>query len=509
MKNPFLAALALFALPAAAGSLPNLVYILADDLGYGEVQALNPERNRVPTPHMDRLAREGMILTDVHSGSAVCTPTRYGVLTGRYAWRTRLQSGVLWGLSGPLIPPDRLTVGELLRRHGYETAAFGKWHLGMEWAGGTSDAVEIDAVKVDYARPIRHGPVARGFDSFFGISASLDMAPYLYLADDRAQGAPTVRQDEWFRAGPAAPGFHAVDVLPDLNRAVVDYIGRRKAADKPFFLYYALPSPHTPIVVAPEWKGRSGLGDYADFVMQTDGAVGEVMEALGRAGLAENTLVIVTSDNGCSARPADAASLERAGHFPSGPYRGYKADLWEGAHRVPFLARWPARVRAGSVSDRTACLTDLLATCAELVDTRLPDDAGEDSVSLLPTLLGRDQPARAAVVHHSISGHFAIREGDWKLLLARGSGGWTSPTEAEAIAADLPAVQLYDLRADPGERDNLAARHPEVVARLAALLGRFVGEGRSTAGAPQSNDAPVELWKTAAVPIRAPAPAGR
>lgn len=489
----------------AAEALPNIVYILADDFGYGEVQALNPERNRVPTPHLDRLAREGIAFMDAHSGSAVCTPTRYGILTGRYAWRTRLQSGVLWGLSGPLIPPERLTVGGLLQRHGYATAAFGKWHLGMEWSGETSDAIEVDGVKVDYSQPIRQGPVARGFDTFFGISASLDMAPYVYVRDDRSQGAPTVRQTDWFRAGPAAPDFRAVDVLPDLNRAVVDYIENQAARARPFFVYYALPSPHTPIVVAPEWRGRSGLGDYADFVMQTDDAVGQVMAALERAGIAENTLIVFTSDNGCSAQPAGAEALQRAGHYPSGPLRGFKADLWEGGHRVPFIARWPARAKAGVTSDRTLTLNDLLATCADLVGFRLPDNAGEDSVSFLPTLLGQPQPDRSAVVHHSISGHFAIRDGRWKLLLAHGSGGWTSPTETQAIAAGLPAVQLYDLHEDLGERNNLAARHPEVVARLAALLGRHVAEGRSTPGSPQPNDVAVELWKTPVVPIQAPA----
>jgi len=494
-----------------AADVPNIVYILADDLGYGDVQILNPLRGKIPTPHLDRLAREGMIMTDVHTGSAVCTPTRYGVLTGRYAWRTHLQSGVLWGLSAPLIAPDRLTVGEHLRRHGYETAGFGKWHLGMDWAGGPTDAVDVDHVNVDYARPIRNGPVARGFDTFFGISASLDMAPYIYLDNDRLIGAATVRQTAWFRAGPAAPDFRAVDVLAELTRRTAAYIEARAPARnpraKPFFLYLALPSPHTPIVPTPEWVGKTGLGDYADFTLQTDSAVGEVMAALQRAGIDDNTLVIFTADNGCSAVPARAAELEtNHGHFASAQFRGFKADLWEGGHRVPFLVRWPARVRAGSVSDHTACLTDLLATAADVIGAPVPPDAGEDSASFLPTLLGRPQPSRPPVVHHSISGHFAIREGNLKLLFARGSGGWTSPTEAEAEKLNLPAVQLYDLSADPGERRNLASARPEDVARLSLLLALSVSNGRTTAGPPQANDVPVEIWKTRTVGVPIPQP---
>ncbi|HRE82686.1 MAG TPA: arylsulfatase [Opitutaceae bacterium] len=496
---------------AFASNPPNIVYILADDLGYGDVQVLNPERGKIPTPHLDRLAREGMIMTDVHSGSAVCTPTRYGVLTGRYAWRTRLQNGVLWGLSAPLIAPDRLTVGELLRDHGYDTAGFGKWHLGMDWAGGPTDAVDVDQVKVDYTRPIRNGPIARGFQSFFGISASLDMAPYVYIDNDRSVGAATVRQTSWFRAGPAAPDFQAVDVLPELTRRTVNYIEARAPAGnpkaKPFFIYVALPSPHTPIVPSRDWAGKTGLGDYADFTLQTDWVVGEVMAALRRAQIDENTLVIFTADNGCSAVPAKAAELEKNhGHFSSAQFRGFKADLWEGGHRVPFLVRWPARVRAGSVSDHIACLTDLLATAAEIVEAPVPGDAGEDSTSFLPTLLGRPQSPRPPVVHHSISGHFAIREGNLKLLLARGSGGWSSPTEAEAEKLQLPAVQLYDLATDPGERTNLAATRPEEVARLSLLLARIVSNGRSTPGPTQVNDVTVEIWKarTAGVPIPKP-----
>ncbi|SUS06586.1 Arylsulfatase [uncultured Defluviicoccus sp.] len=501
------------AAPAAdssARAAPNIVYILADDLGYGDVQCFNPQRGKIPTPHMDRLAREGMMLTDAHSGSAVCTPTRYGVLTGRYAWRTRLQEGVLWGLSAPLITPDRFTVGKLLQQQGYETAGFGKWHLGMDFPGGPTDAPEVDDVKIEYSKPIGNGPVTRGFDTFFGISASLDMAPYVYVENDRAHTPATMIQHEWFRSGISAADFHAINVLSELTQRVTDYIGQRPGAGrggaKPFFIYCALTSPHTPIVPEPAWKGRSGLGEYGDFVMQTDAAVGAILAALDRAGLAQNTLVIVTSDNGCSANPAKAAELEKLGHYPSAQFHGYKSDIWEGGHRVPFIARWPGHIRAESTSDRTTCLTDLLATAAELTGAKVPANAGEDSVSLLPTLLGRSQAPRPAVIHHSISGHFAIREGRWKLILAAGSAGWSSPTEVEAAKRKLPEIQLYDMDADPGEQHNIAAGNPAVVARLDALLTKYVAEGRSTPGAITVNDVPITIRKTlqSGVPIAAP-----
>ena len=480
-------------------SRPNIVYILADDLGYGDVQSLNPARGKIPTPQIDSLAREGMMMTDVHSASSVCTPSRYGILTGRYAWRTRLQDGVLWGLSKPLIAADRLTVGELLRRNGYVTAGFGKWHLGLDWSGGTSDEVNIDTLKVDYADRIQNGPTTRGFDTFYGIPASLDMAPYVYINNDRLEAVPTIRQTGWSRNGLAAYGFNAVDVLPNLTRKVSDYINQhaynKQTHAKPFFIYLALTSPHSPLLPTAEWQGKSHHGEYADFVMQTDWAVGEVLAALERARIADNTIVIFTSDNGCSAQASKADELEKIGHFPSAGFRGYKFDLWEGGHRVPFLVRWPGHVASASVSNRTACLTDLLATCAELVGNSLPDNAGEDSVSMLSAMLGRDQATRQPIIHHSMFGYFSIRDGRWKLLLARGSGGTTMPNEKQAEKLNYPAVQLYDLLNDPKEEKNLAAKQPDEVARLTLQLSHIVANGRTTKGKPQPNDVSVKIWK--------------
>ncbi len=493
---------------------PNIVYILADDLGSGDVRCLNPS-GKIATPNLDRLAAAGMAFTDAHSGSAVCTPTRYGILTGRYAWRTRLQAGVLGGCSPRLIEPGRLTVAELLRRAGYRTTAIGKWHLGMDWAlkpdkPRFTDAIEegADGWNVDFTRPIAGGPNAIGFDEYFGISASLDMVPYTFIADDRVTAIPTVdkqfpmmrgRDGGSTRRGPAAADFEARDVLPALTRRAVATIRRHADAartGRPLFLYLALSAPHTPIDPEGPWQGKSGLNPYADFVMQVDAAVGEVLDALDERGLTDQTLVIFTSDNGCSPEAKFPELLAR-GHDPSLGFRGHKADIFEGGHRVPFLVRWPGVVAPGRRSDQLICLTDLMATCAEILGERLPDAAGEDSVSILPALEGRDRrPLREAVVHHSINGSFAIRQGDWKLALCPDSGGWSAPRPGTKAAVDLPPIQLYNLASDPAERHNVQDQHPDVVARLTRLLERYVDEGRSTPGPPRKNDGPVVLRKS-------------
>lgn len=455
--------LLLITLPGRAAERPNILLILADDLGVGDVAALYPGRGKIPTPHLDRLAAQGLNFTDAHSGAAVCTPTRYGLLTGRAAWRTRLQRGVLDGANDPpLIAADRLTLPAFLRTHGYATAMVGKWHLGyseLPPAGAKDSAkgAEMGRGGPPVGTVIPDGPVTRGFDTFWGCSNARTMSSL-------------VEQDRVTEI--LAP----VDVLPRLARRAVSDI-ERLAADpaKPFFLYVALTSPHTPILPAPEWKGKSGLGDYGDFVMQTDAVVGDLLAALDRSGRAANTLVVFSADNGCSPQ-AGVAKLEKAGHFPSGPFRGYKSDLWEGGHRVPLLARWPGRIAPGTRSERVVCLTDLFATAAALLEHPVPAGAAEDSESFLPALLGRPgAPPRGPLVHHSIEGRFALRDGRWKLALCAGSGGWSKGKE------DNP--QLYDLAADPGETRNLAQAHPDEVRRLRASLEAIVHRA--------PNDAPV------------------
>ena len=485
-RSIFMLAVGLLALPAglhAAEPLrakPNILYILADDLGYGDVQALNQQRGKIKTPHLDKLAAQGMTFTDAHSGSSVCTPTRYGLLTGRYAWRSRLQRGVLdGGNDEPLIAADRLTVPGFLKQHGYATACIGKWHLGfIATAPADADAKKGGVKNGGGAAPvgsvITGGPTTRGFDYYFGCSNARTMASL--IENDRV-----------------IERIEPVAMLPRLAQRATAYLGECAAAakaGKPFFLYLPLTSPHTPIVPTPEWQGKSGLGDYADFVMQTDAVVGEVLSALDRLGLADNTLVIFTADNGCSPA-AGTDKLEKLGHFASAQFRGYKADIWDGGHRVPFLVRWPGKVKAGSQSAQLICHTDLMATCAEFLGTKLPLTAAEDSVSILPALLGRDAtPLREAVVHHSINGMFSIRQGTWKLALCAGSGGWSKGGGPES-------PQLYDMAADSGETKNLALQQPEVVARLTKLLESYVAKGRSTPGASQTNDAKIELHKPA------------
>jgi arylsulfatase A len=470
---------------AAETSKPNIVYILADDLGYGDVQCLNPERGKIKTPHLDKMAAGGMIFTEAHSSSSVCTPTRYGILTGRYNWRTKLQSGVLGGYSPPLIDKGRLTVPGFLKQQGYHTACIGKWHLGMDI--GQNDPTAL----------IAEGPTTRGFDSFFGISASLDMPPYAYIENDHFTEAPTAVK-KWMRSGAAAPGFEAIDVLPMLTRKAIEFIGQRAKAEKPFFLYLPLPSPHTPILPTEEWQGKSGLNSYADFVMQTDSTVGQVMAALEKSGITNNTLVIFTSDNGCSPQ-ADFDELESKGHFPSELRRGHKADLLDGGHRVPFIVQWPDKVKAGSKTDQLTCLTDLMATSAEIVGSKLPDNVGEDSVSILPALLGSAAgPLREAVVHHSIRGNFAIRKGKWKLLFCKDSGGWTKGFHVETPA------QLYDMTKDISERTNEYTDQAETVAQLTALLETYIADGRSTPGSSLKNDVPIDILK-----VKAPNPKNR
>ena len=484
---------------AAPTSEPNIVYILADDLGYGDVSCLNLE-SKIRTPQMDRVAAEGLIFTDAHSSSSVCSPTRYGVMTGRYNWRSQLKRGVLGGFSQALIPADRATVPAYLHQHGYHTACIGKWHLGMNWPlrDGRFASGYPDAPKVDYTQPIQRGPNSIGFDYFHGISASLDMPPFAFIENDRVTEIPTTEK-KWIRSGPAAEHFEAIDVLPTITRKAVAYINERAQDAKngnPFFLYFPLNSPHTPILPTDGWKGKSGLNPYADFVLQTDATVGSVLDALDRNGLAENTLVIVASDNGCSPR-ADFPALADKGHRPSHHFRGHKADIYEGGHRIPFLVRWPGRVKPGTTSAQTICLTDLFATCAHILNKELPAGAAEDSVSILPALEGRDKsPLREATVHHSINGSFAIRQGQWKLSLCPGSGGWSDPRPAKAAASKEPANQLYQLTEDIGERRNRQAEQPEIVKRMTALLQSYVDRGRSTPGPTQANDGAIALRPT-------------
>ncbi len=483
---------------------PNIVYILADDLGFGDVSCYNAE-SKIKTPHVDRLAAEGMRFTDAHTPSAVCTPTRYGILTGRYCWRTRLKYRVLDGLDPPLIEADRATVPGFLQDHGYSTACVGKWHLGMQWtdkSGEPMPAVPIDrrtrprtGSDVDYTVPIIGGPVERGFDYYFGISASLNMSPFCYIENDRPVRLQVLHQPRMqsefisVDGGVRSPDFTIYGVMPRLAGEAVGFIERhaKRSTNKPFFLYAPLTSPHLPVVPNEEYRGTSDAGHYGDFVVETDAFVGAVLETLDRTGLTDDTLVIFTSDNGGLYHSWDAMEADDIKHYkPSkrGRYarefghqgnahlRGTKADIWEGGHRVPFVVRWPNKTPRSVVSHELVELTDLFATCAAIVGEELPDGAAEDSRNALPAFL-TEKPTkhvRDFAVHHSLWGKFAIRQGPWKMIPQRGSGGFTFPRELDADKVGGPIGQLYNLDSDPSETKNLWNAEAKIVARLAQLL---------------------------------------
>ena len=472
---------------------PNIVYILTDDMGYGDVSVLN-DSAAWETPNMDKLAKEGMIFTDAHSGSAVCTPTRYGVLTGRYAWRSSLKSGVLWSWDKALIEKDRITVASLLKKNGYKTAGIGKWHLGLGWQYS-----DEDPDSVDFSKPILDGPLTNGFDYFYGITASLDIPPYVYIENDKVTDTNvkyTENKDKygWWRKGLTASDFSHEQVLPHLTQKAVSFINQHAADSEPFFLYYAMPAPHTPILPTKEFQGKSGVNPYGDFVMEVDYMIGQVIKAIEENKLAANTLIIVTSDNGCSPQ-ADFELLAKFGHNPSYMYRGAKADIFEGGHRIPFIVRWPDKIEPGTSSDQTICLTDLLATSAAIIGDKLPENAGEDSYNLLPVFLNGElrEPIREATVHHSVNGSFSLRKGKWKLEMCPGSGGWSYPTPKEVGNMDLPAIQLYNLENDIGEEHNVYDKYPEVVKEMEGLLKSYIINGRSTSGEPQENTQ-TEKW---------------
>ena len=481
-----LLAAALVAGCQAAPRQPNIVFIMADDLGIGDLGCFNAE-SKVPTPNLDRLATEGVRFTDAHTPSAVCTPTRYGVLTGRYCWRTRLKSGVLWsGYATALIEEDRQTVAALLQRQGYHTGVVGKWHLGFDWQ--TTDGEPATAKNHDqviFTEPVTRGPNDVGFDYSWIVPASLDMEPYCWLENGSAVEPPTVQDPGskrvwnggggFWRAGLRSPSFTFNGVLPTIAEKSVAFIDERAEDGEPFFLYVPFASPHTPWVPNDEFRGVSAAGTYGDFVNETDAAIGQIIEALNRHGMDDDTLVIVTSDNG-SHWPV--AQVEEWGHRANDIYRGQKADIHDGGHRVPFIVRWPGEVEPGTTVDRTICLTDLTATCSEIAGFDLDAATGEDSVSILPLLQGQDDlyPQGRAIVHHSLDGMFAIRRGPWKMIEGRGSGGFTAPKHVEPTGEE-PVGQLYNLVDDPGETTNLYKEEVEVVAELTAMLAAIRDEG--------------------------------
>jgi arylsulfatase A len=491
---------------SSAAERPNVVFILADDLGYGDVRVNNTQRGRIATPNLDRLAASGMRFTDGHSSSAVCSPSRYTLLTGRFHWRTRLQRGIVGLWERPLIDPDRLTVAGLLKQKGYTTACIGKWHLGWDWpidqkdlplfrdkVEATATAEHVAKWKAAFSQPIAGGPTTRGFDRYFGTDVP-NWPPYCFIDNDRTIGIPSeflppvlLRQNQASIQGPALKDWTLEPILPALGDQAVRFVTEAAGRRQPFFLYLPLTTPHTPIAVNEKWRGKSGLNnEFADLVMETDDVVGRVLKSLDDAGVTDNTLVLFTADNGC-APYIDAAGLEKQGHFPSGPFRGYKSDAWEGGHRVPFFVRWPGHVRPGSTCDQLVHHADMIATIAEIVGVPLAPNQAEDSFSLLPLLAGGTSPIRDFTINQSANGLSTIRQGSWKLIFGKGSGGWGK-------GSDEHPAQLYDLSTDIAETTNHYADKPDVVARLTTLMEQIVDRGSSRPGASSKNDVPVD-WR--------------
>ncbi|MCX7044139.1 MAG: arylsulfatase [Candidatus Sumerlaeota bacterium] len=487
--------------PKPAGK-PNIIIILADDIGYGDVQCYNPQRGKIPTPCIDRLAKQGMRFTDGHSSSGVCSPSRYALLTGRYHWRSRLQQGIVGVFGEPLIASDRLTIASLAKQQGYQTACIGKWHLGWDWPvepgqrkllqgppkDGKDDEARVTppenlaAWREIFSKPIPGGPTTRGFDSYFGTDVP-NWPPYCFIENNRTVGIPSeflparllTRNPQLASLpGPALKDWKLEAILPTLGDRACACIQRCAEQKAPFLLYMPLTSPHEPLAVNEAWKGKSGLGVYADFLMETDAVVGRVLEALDKSGMADNTLVLFTGDNGKAAYTG-AAELEKQGHYPSGPLRGYKTSVYEGGHREPFIVRWPGVVKPGSVCGQLVHQADIMATLADIFGAKLPDNAGEDSFSFVSLLKGEDKPIRQHAVSCAASGVPGFRSGPWKLILA-------------ADPAAKTDAQLYNLDTDIGETKNLAAAEPKRVEEMSAQLEKVITDGRSTPGAPQKND---------------------
>jgi arylsulfatase A-like enzyme len=495
---------------------PNVVFLLADDLGIGDLSCYNSE-SKLRTENIDRLAENGLRCTDAHASSALCSPSRYGLMTGRYNWRSKLKARVLSGHSSHLIEDGRLTLGSFFKREGYNTACVGKWHLGLDWetreqgnAFGLNEEVlarekvNREPLYLDYGKPVQNGPNQFGFDYCYITPGSLDIAPYVYVENDKITQRPTEitgTSEFWptkntgtgkeipymshWPKGPAAPDYDHRMVVPESAEKVLLLIDEYAEKDDPFFLYYPIHAPHVPCLPTPEFEGKSCLGPYGDMVLMIDHILGQIVGKLSEKGCLDNTIILFASDNGSE------HEFPEEGHKTNANYRGFKSDIWDGGHRIPYIIRYPAVIPKGSVCEQVVCLTDILATFSELFNRSLRDNEGEDSISNLSLWKGGQAPVRTATVHHSGGGMFAIRKGKWKLEFCPDGGGFSRPG---AIREDgLPNIQLYDMENDVCETKNLFAQYPQIVAELTDQLTNYVLSGRSTPGMPQKNTGP-EWW---------------
>lgn len=476
---------------------PNIIIILADDLGHGDVEALNPE-SRIPTPNLNKLAREGLIFTDAHTPSGVCSPTRYGLLTGRYCWRTRLTSGVLWDYAGTLIEPDRKTIAGILQENGYYTGMVGKWHLGIDWKLFDETAADMitketrysDYSNIDFHSPVKRGINEYGFHYSFAIAGSANMTPFTYLENNKVTGLPEytteeVRQEtgEWYGSeGHVAKGFRLEDNLPNCSAKAIEFIENaiRQYPEKPFFLYYPLVSPHTPVVPNEAFIGKSKAGAYGDFIVETDFYIGELMTKLKELGIDKNTMIIFTSDNGPEndrfRNMKTKGDMNTHGQKSQAPYRGWKRERWEGGHRVPFFLYWPGLISTGDKCSTTICLTDVMPTIAELTGTILPENSAEDGKSFYKAIIGKDRPEsfHEAIVHHEGNGSFAIRMGRFKLII-------DGPRTPSLLLDEQvkKSFMLFDVTNDIREESEISSFHPDVVQQMFEILKKYVREGRS------------------------------
>lgn len=476
---------------------PNIIYILADDMGYGDISALN-ENCPFKTENFDKLCENGLTFTDAHSTSAVCSPSRYSILTGRYNWRSRLKSGVLGGYSKALIEDNRLTIANMFKENGYKTLAIGKWHLGMNFATDETFKIEPNFAEckgVDYKGKIEKSPIDYGFDYFYGISASLDMPPYIYIENNYFTEEPTKYTESdgksFWRYGPTGENFVHSEVLPTLTNKVLEKIEEHK--EEPFFIYFPLPAPHTPILPSEEFIGKSNTNEYGDFILMCDAMVGKIVDKLKSLNIEDNTIIVYTSDNGC-APIVDFKELESYGHNPSYIFRGHKADIYEGGHRIPLIIQWKDKIKPNSISSSIVCLSDFFATMADYLNWKIPDNVAEDSVSNLPIWLeDNKKEVRDYIIHQSLEGYLSIRKGKYKLELCSGSGGWSYPTESQKTE-DMPRFQLYDLEKDISEKHNIINENKEIADELIKVLIEQIKNGRSTNGAICKNNGE-EVWK--------------
>lgn len=493
--------MAVFSPITAAESHPNILILYADDLGFGDLSIQNP-KSKIPTPRLDELARQGIRFTDAHSSSGICTPSRYALLTGRHHWRDF--HGIVNAFGDSPFKPERLTLPEMLKTKGYHTAVIGKWHLGWNWDAIKKTDAEPEEVKqgkrkrtiwgpedFDWSLPIPNGPLDHGFDYYFGDTV-INFPPYCWIENDRVTEVPDrlmdtnlfkkIKEGGWeCRPGPMIEGWDPYTNIPTTTQKGVDYIKEQAKTDQPFFLYFAFPSPHAPIIPNDEFDGKTEAGPYGDFVFETDHACGRLLDALEESGQAENTIVIFSADNG--PEKYAYARDENFGHWSAEPFRGLKRDIYEGGHHVPFLFRWPGVAEAGRVEPALISQVDIMATIAGVVESELPDDAAEDSHNLLPLIRGAETKVRDSHIHNTKENQYAIRVGEYILVnhkdgyMSGRNKGWEE--RRNYPVDDDGEVELYHFARDPGQRENIAKDHPDKVKEMKTLLEKIRSQGYS------------------------------